>query len=81
VHKVNLALKAKVDDDDDEHEGEEDIEWCPEDTKYDYNKHMDLVVKAFWGKMVGVSSQGTTQEAKLVAKGCQCKSKNMLKLW
>jgi hypothetical protein len=46
VHKVNLALKAKVV----EQEEEEDVEWCPEETKYDYHEHMDLAAKAFWGK-------------------------------
>jgi hypothetical protein len=46
VRKVNLALKAKVV----EQEEEEDVEWCPKETKYDYHEHMALATKAFWGK-------------------------------
>jgi hypothetical protein len=46
VRKVNLTLKAKevVQDE------EEEVEWCPEETKYDYHEHMALAAKAFWGK-------------------------------
>jgi hypothetical protein len=30
-------------------EEEEEVEWCPEETKYDYHEHMALAAKAFWG--------------------------------
>jgi hypothetical protein len=42
-------LKFKVVDH--EHDRrEEDHEWCPEDTKYDYHWHMALAVRSFWEK-------------------------------
>jgi hypothetical protein len=42
-------LKFKVVDH--EHDRrEEDHEWCPEDTKYDYHRHMAHAVRSFWGK-------------------------------
>ena len=43
--KPNLALKAKV-----TVEEEEEDESNPEDTKYDYHKHMALASRQFWSK-------------------------------
>ena len=52
--RPNLALKAKIEYDDEEEE-EEDSEWCPEKTKLDYNDHMAVAAKAFWSNKGKVS--------------------------
>jgi hypothetical protein len=49
LRQVNLALKATVEDED-EGDVEDNTEWSPEDTKYEYNDHMALAAKAFWSK-------------------------------
>jgi hypothetical protein len=43
-------LKAKVEVvEHDEERREDDDEWCPEETKYDYHEYMALPAKSFWG--------------------------------
>ena len=46
--KPNLALKAKASVE--EKDEEEEEEFCTEDTKYAYHKHMALASRQFWGK-------------------------------
>ena len=45
--RPNLALKAKVEFEEDEDDDEGDVEWGPDKTKHDYNDHMALAAKAF----------------------------------
>jgi hypothetical protein len=50
VRKVNLALKAKVVEHQEEEEEDDGYERSPEETKYAYHEHMALASRGFWGK-------------------------------
>ena len=46
--KANLALKAKVEEEESESD-DDPLDWAPKDIKYSYHENMALAAKKFWG--------------------------------